>query len=132
MAASRTTAETEPAALGLLIFDGDCGFCTTAARKFGDLAGESAEIAPADRVRPEDFGLTAHDLSSAVYWVQDGRSYRGADAVSQSLRVCPQPWSTLGRIMSVPPVSWLAHATYPLVARFRHRLPGATDSCRAD
>ncbi len=39
-------------------------------------------------------------------------------------------WGLIGRLMLVPPVSWLAAAVYAVVARNRHRLPGATDACR--
>jgi predicted DCC family thiol-disulfide oxidoreductase YuxK len=39
-------------------------------------------------------------------------------------------WSVLGRVMLIPPFSWLAAGVYRLVARYRYRLPGATDACR--
>ena len=132
MVASRTTAATKPAALGLLIFDGDCGFCTTAARKFSDFAGESAEVAPWQSLDLADFGLTEQECSTAVYWVQDGKSFRGADAVAQGLQVCNTPLRLVGKLMSVPPVSWLARLGYPVIAKYRYKLPGATNACRID
>lgn len=130
MVASQTTAATRSSALGLLIFDGDCGFCTTAARKFADFAGESAEVAPWQSLRLGDYGLTEDECSSAAYWVQDGQSYRGTEAFAQALQVCNLPLRIVGKIMSVPPVSWLARAVYPIVAKYRYKLPGATDACR--
>ena len=136
MAASPTTAVTsspstsESAALGLLIFDGDCGFCTTAARKFGDFAGESAIVAPWQALDLDDYGLTEADCTTAAYWVEHGENYRGADGIARGLRVCRQPWSTIGRVLSVPPFSWLARAVYPVVAKYRYKLPGSTDACR--
>jgi len=132
MVASPTTAETNSVALGLLIFDGDCGFCTQAARKFGDFAGTSADVLPWQSLDLDDYGLTEHDCTEAAYWVQDGVNYRGADAFAQGLQICRQPWSTMGRLMSLPPFIWLARAVYPVVAKYRHRLPGATDACRLD
>jgi predicted DCC family thiol-disulfide oxidoreductase YuxK len=39
-------------------------------------------------------------------------------------------WRLVGRLIITPPVSWLAGPVYALIARNRHRLPGASDSCR--
>ncbi len=130
MAASPTTAGTNAAALGLLIYDGDCGFCTTAARKFADFAGESATIMPWQALDPADFGLTEADCTTSAYWVQDGQHYGGADAVVCALQVCKSPWPRVGRVLGTRPFIWLARLVYPVVARFRHLLPGATDACR--
>lgn len=133
MAASPTTAETNlSAALGLLIFDGDCGFCTTAARKFAVFAGDSATIAPWQSLNLDDFGLTEAQCSTGVYWVQDGAAYRGADAAAQALRVCERPWPFVGRLLGRPPIIWLARGIYPVIAKYRHKLPGATDACRIE
>jgi len=132
MVASPTTAETKSVALGLLIFDGDCGFCTSAARKFGDFAGESAQVMPWQSLKLDDYGLTEADCTTAAYWVQDGVNYRGADAFAQGLRVCGQPWPLVGRALGTPPISWLARGVYPVIAKYRHKLPGATNACRID
>jgi len=130
MAASPITAETNSAALGLLIFDGDCGFCTTAARKFADLAGDSATVMPWQALDLDDYGLTEDDVSTAAYWVHDGANHRGADAFVHGLQVCRRPWPMVGKVIGLRPFIWIARGVYPLVAKYRHRLPGATDACR--
>lgn len=130
MVASPTTAETESAALGLLIFDGDCGFCTTAARKFGDFADGSATVMPWQALQLDEYGLTESDVSAAAFWVQNGNTYRGADAIARCLQACRSPWSAVGTVMAKPPVVWLARLVYPIIAKYRHRLPGATNACR--
>ncbi len=130
MVASPTTAETKSVALGLLVFDGDCGFCTSAARKFADFAGESATIMPWQSLELADYGLTEADVSTAAYWVQDGVNYRGADAFVHGLQVCRSPWPLMGKILGTPPIIWLARGFYPVLARYRHKLPGATNACR--
>ncbi len=133
MAASQTTAVTKPSsAVGLLIFDGDCGFCTAAARKFADFAGQSAQIAPWQVLDLADYGLTEADCSTAVYFVQGSVSYRGADAVVHGLQVCRTPWPLVGKLMGAPPFIWLTRGVYPVIARYRHKLPGSTDACRID
>jgi len=131
MAASPTTAETNVTSpSGLLIFDGDCGFCTKTARLFGDFAGDAAEVAPWQALNLDDYGLTKQDCATAAFWVQDGVAYRAVDGFAKGLQVCKQPWPVVGKIMSVPPVSWVAKAIYPIVAKYRYRLPGSTDACR--
>jgi predicted DCC family thiol-disulfide oxidoreductase YuxK len=42
------------------------------------------------------------------------------------------PYRLLGRAMQHPPVSWVAAPAYRLVAKYRYKLPGATDACRID
>ena len=135
MAASPTTAETNQHAVGLLIFDGDCGFCTTAAQKFGDFAHESTEVSPWQALgtdRLDAIGLTENDVSTAAYWIEDGVNYRGADAFAQALQSCRAPLPLLGKLLALPPLIWLARAIYPLLAKYRHKLPGATNACRIE
>lgn len=134
MAASPTTAETDPeaAASGLLIYDGDCGFCTAAARRFGDLAHGSASVQPWQALELGDYGLTEAQANSAVYWVADGTAHAGADAVAHSLQALALPWRLVGRVLATPPFIWIGRLIYPVVARNRHRLPGATEACRLD
>jgi predicted DCC family thiol-disulfide oxidoreductase YuxK len=38
-------------------------------------------------------------------------------------------WGLVGRVLLIPPVSWLAALGYELVAHNRSKLPGATDAC---
>ena len=133
MAASQITAATRPTkAAGLLIYDGDCGFCTQTARRFSDLAGESASIAPWQALDLTEYGLTEEDVAEAAYFVIDGRSYSGADAFAAGLQSCRGIWRLAGNVFAVPPAMWVARALYPIVAKNRHKLPGATDACRLD
>jgi len=39
-------------------------------------------------------------------------------------------WRVAGRLLSRPPVLWVARPAYAVVAANRHRLPGSTDACR--
>jgi predicted DCC family thiol-disulfide oxidoreductase YuxK len=38
-------------------------------------------------------------------------------------------WTVPGVVMRVPPVSWVAHGVYRLVADNRQRMPGGTAAC---
>jgi predicted DCC family thiol-disulfide oxidoreductase YuxK len=80
----------------------------------------------------EAHGLTQNAVSSAVWWIDaSGRPARGHVAVGRAL-AAGTGWSAIaGRILLAPPFRWIAAALYPLVARWRHRLPGGTPACRA-
>ena len=61
---------------------------------------------------------------------RDGTRFRGHRAIAKSL-VAGRGWTRLAGIaVSVPPFSWAAAAAYPVVSRYRHRLPGGTPACR--
>lgn len=66
----------------LMIYDGECGFCTYWARRWRQKVGPSLEITPLqnEATRPE--GYTQQTLEEAVHLVStDGEIYRGAEAV---------------------------------------------------
>ncbi|HEX3460460.1 MAG TPA: DUF393 domain-containing protein [Acidimicrobiales bacterium] len=118
----------------VLVYDGDCGFCTSvaagisrhwrvpaAAMAWQDLgAGGLAEL-----------GLTPEDAQQAAWWVDpDGRRFRGHLAVAEALMAAGGWRRMVGAVLMVPPVSWAAALGYRLVVRYRYRLPGSTDACR--
>ena len=113
----------------LLIFDGECGFCTACAtwaqRRLGN-----ADVLPGQRVNVATYGLTARDVSAAAWWIDSaGQVHRGHRAIGRALRACGGWWTVVGWACLIPPFSWVAWAVYGLVARFRHRLPGSTPAC---
>lgn len=115
---------------GVLIFDGDCGFCTASARWVGARLEGEHPVVPYQHIDPGDYGLSQHDVETAAYWVEDGTAHRGHRAIAASLRAIGGPWGIAGRVMDVPPLRWLAAGAYHLVAANRHRLPGSTPACR--
>lgn len=118
---------------GELIYDGSCGFCTTAqewimVRMADASAATPVHAFPADRRTA--LGLSQADLASAVTWLgSDGRTYRGARAVGHALRHARQPWRAIGWPLGSAVGGWVASPAYRLVARYRHKLPGATPNC---
>jgi predicted DCC family thiol-disulfide oxidoreductase YuxK len=117
-----------------LIFDGDCGFCTTCAqwaeRRFGHGEQARAWQLLGDGVL-ERFGLSEQDVRQAAWWVSgDGLRERGHRAVGRAL-VAGGGWRrAAGWLVLTPPVSWVAAGVYRLVVRWRYRLPGGTPACR--
>lgn len=117
----------------ILIFDGDCGFCTTTAGWIERRLPEPVRVSPWQILDLEELGLTENDVTTAAYWIDgEGRAHRGHLAIGRSLVAAGGFWRLVGHLLLRPPVSWLARPVYSWVAANRHRLPGATDACRVD
>ena len=118
----------------LLVYDGDCSFCSSSARWIA-ARWQGPEQAVAWQHLSADqlgrLGLTLDDVRCAAWWVDGGgRTSRGHVAIARALRAAPGWPSVVGRVLLVPPFRWLAAGAYPLIARWRHRLPGGTPACR--
>jgi predicted DCC family thiol-disulfide oxidoreductase YuxK len=111
-----------------LVFDGDCGFCTTSATW---LAGEGrVEIVPWQFLDLDAIGLTLEQVSTSVWWLVDDRPVEHSSrAIGQALLGRGVPWSWAGRMLLLRPVRPLGDAVYRLVARYRYKLPGGTPAC---
>ncbi len=117
----------------VLIFDGDCGFCTTVAtwaeRRFSN--GEA--IAPWQVLGEhglEGLGLDESQAAEAAWWVDvQGNRERGHRAVGRALQAAGGAYRWAGWLALSPPTSGVAAGVYRLVARWRHRLPGGTPAC---
>lgn len=117
-------------ALPLLVFDGDCGFCTTSARA-GQRWLRLEHVEPWQFLELEPLGLTAEQCMQAVQWVDaDGRAVAGERAVIAALRHGGGVWAVLGSVMNLPGIRQIAGLVYRLVAKYRHKLPGGTPACK--
>ncbi len=115
------------------MFDGDCGFCTSSARWVEARLPSDARVEPWQRLDLEELGLTEAQVTESAWLIDDdGRAHRGHAAIGRALTSVGGVWGTVGRLIIVPPTSWLAGVVYSLVARYRYRLPGATDACRIE
>jgi predicted DCC family thiol-disulfide oxidoreductase YuxK len=113
-----------------LVFDGDCGFCTTSAQWFERNDRSGAEATPWQFLDLDALGLTEQQVSTAAYWVDDDGLRRGHRAVAAALQQCGPGWRVVGRLLDLAPVRPFASLGYRLVSRYRHRLPGGTPACR--
>jgi predicted DCC family thiol-disulfide oxidoreductase YuxK len=117
--------------LPLLVFDGDCGFCTTSVGVIERLLPVMPTAVPYQWADLDDLGLTEQEASERVWLVTDDHQYGGHLAVAALFRFQPvAAFRFFGWLGTVPPWSWLAAAAYALIARNRHRLPGGTPACR--
>jgi predicted DCC family thiol-disulfide oxidoreductase YuxK len=113
----------------VLVYDGECGFCTRAVRWALRLPAEMDVIAWQEADLPT-LGLSRVAAAGTVQWVDiDNGAQSGHRAVAALLRASGRPWSWLGRAMLLPGASWLGAQVYRLVSANRHRLPGGTPAC---
>jgi predicted DCC family thiol-disulfide oxidoreductase YuxK len=119
-----------------LVFDGDCGFCTSAVEWLKRVLPAAPPATPYQWADLERLGLTVEEASSMVWLVSTDASGSvhqsgGYLAVSELLRHQPAfGWRFLGILMDTPPFFILSDFGYRLIARFRYLLPGGTPACR--
>jgi predicted DCC family thiol-disulfide oxidoreductase YuxK len=113
----------------VLLYDGDCAFCTTCARVL-ERIGPDAEIVAWQLTDLAELGMTEERAAEAVQWVQvDGTVRSGHAAIAAVLQTAGRIWRIVGRVVLLPGISWMAARVYRLVADNRQRLPGGTPAC---
>jgi predicted DCC family thiol-disulfide oxidoreductase YuxK len=114
----------------LLVFDGDCAFCTTWVRRAEAVLPAFPRAEPWQWLDLDDLGLTEHDVTHYAWYLARGERFRGHAAAAALFRGQRSfGWRFLGHLLVTPPFSWAAAVTYAFVSRFRHRLPGGTPAC---
>ena len=114
----------------MLLFDGDCGFCTTCAGLL-ERIGPEAEVVAWQFADLGELGVTEAQAVDAVQWVDvDGTVRSGHEAIAAVLSTAGRVWKIVGRLMLLPGISWVATRVYRLVADNRYRMPGGTPACR--
>jgi len=123
------------ASLEHLVYDGDCGFCTSAARFAQRHISTPARIEPRQRLDLAALGLTRQECEQLLRWVgatrpgQPRRTAAGPEAIVALLRGSTRGWRILGSLLGTRPALALAWPVYRWIARNRYRLPGGTPSC---
>lgn len=113
-----------------LVYDGDCGFCTSAVRWTGRLRLQPGTVTPWQTADLPRLGLTQQQCEAKLQWVaDDGRVSSGHEAVARLLLHSALPWRLPGLLLLTPPLSWLAAWVYTTVAANRGKLPGGTPAC---
>ena len=127
----------------ILIYDGDCTFCQRCVDWGVRVLPAFPQALAYASIQPEAFGLTIQDVQTSVWLVDNGAplnqrqagkaQWSGHHAVAQILLQQPTKsqfglfWRAFGYLLILGgPVSAFG---YRLVAKNRHRLPGATPAC---
>ena len=113
----------------LFIFDGDCAFCSSAARTFRKMIKERVPIRPYQKLDLPSLGLSEELTSRAVYYVRDGQYFVAAEAIAQLFIDSKTVWAIAGVLLRIPGINFLAERVYYWIAKNRHRLPGGTPEC---
>ena len=122
-----------PTTLPVLVFDGDCAFCTTSAGVIARWLRRSPTdfaIEPWQHLDLAALGLTAAECDEAVRWVAaNGIPDAGHVAIARALRASRWWVRPAGVVLLAPGISRLAARAYTWVSANRHRLPGGTPAC---
>ena len=111
----------------VLIWDGDCGFCSRCVKFIEHRIESRAIIISYQKASLDEFGLTDEQCSKALQWVDvDGRVCSGSRAVAALLRSGSGAWHLLGVFIDLPIIRLIAAGGYQLIARNRKHLPGGT------
>lgn len=114
----------------LLVFDGDCAFCTRSVRFVERRLRRHPQIAAWQSLDLVALGLTQSECEEAVQWIgADGARASAHIAVARTLVHGRKGWAVLGWIILVPGVRSVAGWVYRWIARNRHRMPGGTAQC---
>ena len=117
----------------LLITDPDCGFCQRSAGWLESKFSGNWRNSPSHSDLLQEYGITAEQAQQSVWLVEfdsAGTPSRsaGAAAVARVVAMHGGIWRA-AKLFAYPPLVWLAQPVYKLIARNRHRLPGATAAC---
>jgi predicted DCC family thiol-disulfide oxidoreductase YuxK len=116
--------------LPVVVFDGDCGFCSLSVRWARRWVRPRVIFRPWQLADLESLGVSQPACQQAVQFVGlDGAVAAGGRAVCRILGTGHGPWPLLGRIGSLPGIDVIVDSAYGVVARMRHRLPGSTPAC---
>jgi len=108
----------------ILLYDGECPVCKRSVRWLQKHLPVQPDLQPWQGADLAALGVAEAEASHSVQWVEpSGRVSGGATGVARLLVSNGGGWALLGRVMLVPPVSWLAAAVYRLVAKYRRHLP---------
>ena len=105
----------------ILVYDGECEFCTRLARwvEWHDRGGRVVVKPNQEPGLIESLGLTRAEVDRASWAVEGERRFEGAAGISRVFRELGGVWRVLGSFYLVPGVAWLEDRYYSRVARRR-------------
>src|SRR3954451_12993436 len=81
----------------MLVYDGDCGFCTRCARWVVESRARDVEVVPWQNLDLPAVGLNEQQVRTAAYWLDDGTTDHGEGAIARSLMACSRGYAVIGR-----------------------------------
>jgi predicted DCC family thiol-disulfide oxidoreductase YuxK len=115
----------------ILVFDGDCGFCTTTANWIKKNSKIGLEIAPYQWTDLNQYGLTAEEAAAKVQLVVGDKVFAGHYCMAKLLLIQPNVLlKGLGALMVAPFLNPISAKAYEWIAANRQKLPGGTPACK--
>ena len=113
----------------VLIYDADCAFCTRSVNILKKLPTD-AEVIGYQFADLDSYGTSEQRASHEVLWVgRTGRIDGGAQAIARLLLSAGGFYAIAGLLLRTPPLRWIAHGVYRLIANNRQKMPGGTAAC---
>lgn len=104
----------------LLIYDGDCGFCTYWVDYWQKLTGESVQYRPYQNVAAQFPDISVQEFQSAVQYVAiDGKISRAAEASFLTLSHAPGNKLWLWLYRKIPGFAFVSEKSYLLISKHR-------------
>ena len=123
----------KPSERPLMVFDGDCAFCTTWINRLKKILPVFPETTPWQWADLDALGLTRDEVTHYVWYLTPTHQFAGHLALSALLRAQPRiGLRFLGNLIATPPFSPIAAVGYYYIAKYRHRLPGGTPACQLE
>jgi predicted DCC family thiol-disulfide oxidoreductase YuxK len=116
----RVGAETRP----LLVYDGDCGFCTWFVNALSQHLPRRVDLLPWQLADLGALGLTERNVETALQWIAPDERQSGHRAVAAWLQYERGLWQVLGNALITPPIDWVAAGVYRTIAVHRQHIPG--------
>ncbi len=115
----------------VLLFDGDCAFCSSCARWLTAHIPTPVALHPWQWCNLAPLGVDALEVDAAVVLVDVTLHHTaGPEALAGLLRSSTSGgWRLAGRVLGTRPVLAVAWPLYRWIARNRHRMPGGTAQC---
>src|SRR5690606_41531860 len=92
----------------MLVFDGDCGFCTSSARWIEKRLPDTVEVVPWQFL--DDLGalgLTPAEAAAQAWWIDaEGRRHSGPLAIGKARAAPVADWRLLVLLRAVAPCPW--------------------------
>jgi predicted DCC family thiol-disulfide oxidoreductase YuxK len=90
----------------------------------------NCELIPLQFADVHSLGITRQRAQYELLWIPPaGKVSGGAQAVARLLLSAGKGWALLGMLLVLPPMRWIAHGVYRLIANNRESMPGGTAAC---
>ncbi|MEY3560870.1 MAG: hypothetical protein RL068_22 [Actinomycetota bacterium] len=113
----------------MLVFDGDCRFCSSSVRLFQRISKNRVPTKPYQLADLDTLNLTKEQCAQAVQFVSGKGVSAGHLAIADALIASKTIWVLAGVIMKLPVITSIAYLIYSWVSKNRHKLPGGTPAC---